>query len=722
MSTLGYAIFGIMEGLKRCWVLSRTFLFAGAFAAALVCGLFSDLRTSGLMPAAIVAFCLWLFVFAANIYMNWYKPGADQANTSRSELETGILLVVAAHAGIQAGGGINGPVYPLVFVLVCFLMAFARLWVGIVLVAGTIVLELALTGLPGKWPPMRQTWLHILFIALFAIINATFTRTELIRLRHRAANQLERFKSTLADDARDFRLSSAFSTGDISGDTSLDRASEAARRSIACVGEVRRTMHNHVALLKRTMGLNTCLLLWLNDTQMALRRLACMSDSTNVTRRTIERREGVIGAALRQGEPLCLNGLQDNSSTIPEIPYYDGATKITDFIGVPIVENDALRGILCADRVDNRPFGKVDQENLQAAVNSILQMIANERILSQLQHIKSEQGRLLNASNALTKALSEDDVLTAALEAAAQIAQFDIAVVALTSGKDQQVLRRVKGNDAKALEGIAVGAGGSLAASVLKNRHCLPVEGKFNPAQQVIFNKETQPFFQKMRSVLVLPLGAGDGILGTLTLAAMAAGAYTKEIRTTLQVMTNQLGIALQNAQMVRRLEELATIDGLTGLPNHRVFQEELSRQLAQSNRFQNETSIILCDVDRFKGVNDTYGHPVGDRVLCGLGDVFRANVTRDTDLPARYGGEEFAVICAGTGAAGAVKLAEKIRTDLERRIFRTEKGDLRVTLSMGVATYPQHARSKEQLVERADAALYAAKENGRNQVRVWQS
>ncbi len=708
--------------LKRCWVLSRTLLFAGAFAVALVYGLFRDLHTSGSMLSAIIVFCLWLFVFTLNIYSKWYKPHADQVDTTRGELEIGTLLVVGVYAVIQASGGVNGPAYPLVFVLVSFLMAFARMRAGIVLVAGTIALELVLTGLHGQWPPGHQTWLHIVFITLLTIINAVFTPIELIRLRHQAASQLAHFKNTLADDARDFRLSSSLSTADISGASSLDRASEEIQRAIACVGEVRSAMHNHVALLKRTMDLNTCLLLWLDETQMTLRRLACMSDAADVTRRNIEPREGIIGAALRQSGPLCLKELRNRSGAVPEIPYYDGKTEITDFIGVPIVEADTLRGILCADRLDNRPFGKVDQENLQAAVNSILQIIANQRILSQLQHIKSEQGRLLNASNALTKALSEEDVLTAALDAAAQIAPFDIAAVALTRGSDQQVLRRVKGNGSEALEGVAVGPGGSLAASVLKNRHCLPVEGRFNPAQQVIFTKETQPLFLQMRSVLVLPLGAGDGILGTLTLAAMAADAYTKEIRTTLQVMTNHLGISLKNARMVRRLEELATIDGLTGLPNHRVFQEELSRQLAQSKRFQKETSIILCDLDHFKAVNDTYGHPVGDRVLCGLGDVFRANVIRDTDLPARYGGEEFAVICAGTGAAGAVKLAERIRTDLEQRIFHTDKGDLRVTLSMGVAAYPQHARSKEQLVERADAALYVAKENGRNRVCVWQS
>lgn len=714
-------IFGTMASLKRCWELTRIFLFAGVFAAVLAGGLFSNPAASGLMLPAVLAFCIWVFIFTAHIYTKWHRPQTDQADTWRGELEIGVLLVVGVHAVIQTGGGIDGPVYPLVFVLVCFFTAFTGLWVGIVLVAVTIALELALTGPAGEWPPVDRTWLHILFIVLFAMINAFFTRAELIRLRHRAANQLERDKTTLSNDARDFRLLSALSTEDLSSAGPLDRAGEESRRISACVEEVRRTMQNHVALLKRTMDLHTCLLLWLDDAQTNLRWMACMSDSTHVTHRNIERREGAIGAVMRKGEPLCLKELQTGSSTVPEIPYYKGRIEVTDFIGVPIVENDAVRGILCADRLGNRPFGKVDQESLEAAVNSILQIIANERIFSQLQHIKSEQGRLLNASNALTKALTEGDVLAAALAAAAQIAPFEFAAVALAQDGDRQVLRRVKGSGAMELEGLAVGAGGSLAASVLKNRHCLPVEGKFNPDQQVIFNKESQHHFLKMKSLLVLPLGAGEEILGTLTLAARAEGAFTKEIRTTLQVMTNQLGTALQNARMVRRLEELATTDGLTGLPNHRVFQEELSRQLAQSKRFQNETSIILCDVDRFKGVNDTYGHPVGDRVLCGLGDLLRANVQRSTDLPARYGGEEFAVICSGTGTSGALKLAEKIRVDLERRVFSTDTGDLRVTLSMGVATYPQHAGSKEQLVERADAALYAAKENGRNQVRVWQ-
>mgnify|MGYP001274428047 FL=1 len=194
----------------------------------------------------------------------------------------------------------------------------------------------------------------------------------------------------------------------------------------------------------------------------------------------------------------------------------------------------------------------------------------------------------------------------------------------------------------------------------------------------------------------------------------------TDDIRNALQVMINQLGTKLQNAQMVQKLKEMATTDGLTGLPNRRSFQDELARQLAHSNRFNTPTSIILCDVDKFKGVNDTYGHSVGDEVLKVVGRLLKEIVVRDTDMPSRYGGEEFIIICGGTDTNGATQLADRIRREMAQQVFQTEKGELRCTISMGVCTFPELARTKEDLINRADAALYAAKEGGRNQVQVW--
>ncbi|MBW2459833.1 MAG: GGDEF domain-containing protein, partial [Deltaproteobacteria bacterium] len=333
---------------------------------------------------------------------------------------------------------------------------------------------------------------------------------------------------------------------------------------------------------------------------------------------------------------------------------------------------------------------------------------------------KSEQGKLLAASDALAHVISEDDVVGAALKAAGQIADYDFAAVALATRNGQLVIRQAVGESADEFDGLVVERGAGLAESALKNRHFLPYRGDFDPKQQMIFDRRAERPFAKMKSALVLPLIASDRPLGVLALTSRAAKAYGEEVRTTLQVMTNQLGTALANARMVKRLEELATTDGLTGLANHRVFQEELDKKFASASRFRKELSVILCDLDKFKDVNDTYGHPVGDQVIRGLAESLRRNVVRDTDLPARYGGEEFVIICEGTSTDGATKLGERIRKDLEAQTFASDKGELKVTISMGVATFPHHAHSRQDLIERADVALYAAKDGGRNQVRVW--
>ena len=711
MSTLEYTIWG----LRRGWNVTKTFIFAGAFAAAIVGGVFTDFAAeTGQRIAALVMFGLWALIFGLRAHRKFFAPAASALPAQgRVDLELGMLLVVAAHAGIQMAGGLGSPIYPLIFAITAFLVVYTQHWVGFTLVGMIIGLELALVAVQSG-SDIVGSLIHAVFIAMFAGINLIFTRSEMVRMRRHADREIARTRAAMEDDARDFRLTSA-TRGRAEPATAGE---ESARLSRCTVGEVRRSMFHHVDLLKRTMGLHTCLLLWLEGQGESLRLLECVSDSTSITSRKIDRKEGVVGAVLRSGESVVLKGLRPG---YPGLPYYDDPTEVTDFLGVPVVEAGSLRGVLCADRTDGRPLGELEKQSLNAAVESILQIVSNERIFTQLQRAKSEQGKLLNASESLTKALTEKDVVDAALTAASQIASFEVAAVALVEGKGRQVVKKVLGEEAGALEGLSFGGSSSLACSVLKTRHYLPYRGMFDPKQQTLFSKKTQKVFSSMRSALVLPLVAGEQVLGTLTLSTSAPSAYGEDVRTTLQVMINQLGTSLQNAKMVRRLEEMATTDGLTGLPNHRVFQDELSRQIAQANRFNTETSIILCDVDKFKNVNDTFGHPVGDVVLKALGETLRRNVVRDTDLPARYGGEEFAIVCAGTDTDGAVKLAEKIRKDLEGQVFKTDKGDLSCTISMGVATFPHHARSKEDLVERSDVALYAAKEGGRNQVRVWE-
>jgi diguanylate cyclase (GGDEF)-like protein len=161
-----------------------------------------------------------------------------------------------------------------------------------------------------------------------------------------------------------------------------------------------------------------------------------------------------------------------------------------------------------------------------------------------------------------------------------------------------------------------------------------------------------------------------------------------------------------------------ATRDELTGLANHRGFQEVLEREVQRSRRTGEPVSLVIVDVDNFKRVNDTYGHQCGDEVLRAIG-AFMLLRCRVTDEPARYGGEELAVVLPATGADGAEAIAEYLREAIAALQFRTSAGMLEVTASFGVAELTPEIAGRHALVAAADAALYRAKHSGKNRTVV---
>jgi diguanylate cyclase (GGDEF)-like protein len=186
-----------------------------------------------------------------------------------------------------------------------------------------------------------------------------------------------------------------------------------------------------------------------------------------------------------------------------------------------------------------------------------------------------------------------------------------------------------------------------------------------------------------------------------------------------LELIGAQVAVKLDLARAHEQIRELATTDGLTGLNNHRVFQQTFDAMLQRARRRSSPVCFLLTDIDKFKVLNDTYGHPFGDEVLKGVARVLGGAV-RSVDLAARYGGEEFAVLLEDAGSEGGRLMAERIRAEVEALSFAHPKGPVRVTLSLGVAAFPADGELKTTLIERADAALYQAKHAGRNRVRVW--
>ena len=159
----------------------------------------------------------------------------------------------------------------------------------------------------------------------------------------------------------------------------------------------------------------------------------------------------------------------------------------------------------------------------------------------------------------------------------------------------------------------------------------------------------------------------------------------------------------------------------MTGLMNRRTLLDVAAQKLRAARRFSKPLSILICDIDHFKRVNDTYGHDVGDQVIKGFADALR-RVKRDIDVVARIGGEEFVFLCEETTDKGGLQLAERIRGELEAMRFATELGEFQVTSSVGVATFPGAGQDWEAIFKSADEALYASKRGGRNRVTLWSS
>ncbi|HSE37975.1 MAG TPA: sensor domain-containing diguanylate cyclase [Blastocatellia bacterium] len=181
-----------------------------------------------------------------------------------------------------------------------------------------------------------------------------------------------------------------------------------------------------------------------------------------------------------------------------------------------------------------------------------------------------------------------------------------------------------------------------------------------------------------------------------------------------VKTVSDQLSVGICHARLFRRMQTQAMTDALTGLFNHGAFQDRLGREVKLADRNNWQVSLILLDLDRLKRVNDMHGHRSGDGTICHVASIMRSSV-REVDICARYGGEEFVVILPQCGREDAIEVAERLR----EAIASTPVPNVgQVTASIGVATYPSGAKTKEELVEMADRAMYLAKAAGRNRVR----
>ncbi len=228
--------------------------------------------------------------------------------------------------------------------------------------------------------------------------------------------------------------------------------------------------------------------------------------------------------------------------------------------------------------------------------------------------------------------------------------------------------------------------------------------------------EDYEPLDDKVRSVMIVPMTSHGDVHGLLIAESTHASHFRERDVQMLSIVARSAALALENADLHKRTEELTIIDELTDTYNYRYFVQKLEEEKKRALRYDLPLSLIMVDIDWFKKINDSYGHEVGNVVLKELSTIIKGCI-RDVDIFARYGGEEFVVILPQTPQMEASRIGERIREQVEETIMNTAAGRLKITVSVGVTSFPENGKSHEEIVAVADQALYRAKGSGKNLV-----
>jgi diguanylate cyclase (GGDEF)-like protein len=411
--------------------------------------------------------------------------------------------------------------------------------------------------------------------------------------------------------------------------------------------------------------------------------------------------QGITGAAVLKKQPVY-------APDVSKDPRYVCAAKSTrSELAIPLMGRDEIVGVLdCqSDRLDRFDHETIELLTLFSTQASIA--LENARLYS----LERERARQLQAINLIaqqTTAVMELDDLLLRVCSVIQHA-FQVPHVSLCLREDGDLVLR-------AHEGTltpCIPAGGRLPADHEPWAEVLATSGTFIE-KDLSSAPESIKLFAESASRMSIPLISFGQMLGVLMLHSDRPNAFRENQLQSLESVADICASSIQNVHYVERIRQLSYLDGLTGIFNRRFFEMRILEEIERARRCDAGMAVVMVDIDQFKKLNDEFGHLLGDEVLRQVSSLFHQQL-RKIDVVCRYGGEEFAILLTQTNAVHALGVAEKLRKLVESWQFpgvpRT------VTLSAGVAAFPDHGTSRDELIHAADTGLYAAKQAGRNQV-----
>jgi diguanylate cyclase (GGDEF)-like protein len=402
------------------------------------------------------------------------------------------------------------------------------------------------------------------------------------------------------------------------------------------------------------------------------------------------------------------------------LKYYQPAPRLGTLMLLPLIVNESYVGFIGLDSIDQESWGSEDLELVQSFARLFSNAVLQIDVIDQQEIYINFFKHLCRLNTEISFGIDAHELYTQASGILKKFFSFDKLTFAFIDSNDSGNLSidYVDGSEADYTIGHEITVKNGIWEPLIAQKPVLikdydksKIEFRFQPDDLSLI-----PF----RSALGVPLTLSAKGSGGILLESFKVHQYTSDDMETLSLFGNNLAEILNRLTIYQSMKDLAMIDGLTNILNHRAFKERLQVEIERSRRYKSSLTLLILDLDKFKRINDTYGHLQGDYVLKKTANLIRGSV-RTVDTVARYGGEEFAVILINADKKNCLNTANRICKNIHSYLFKKENMSEHMTISIGMSEYPADGDDLQSLVSSADMAMYRAKRAGGNRVEMFE-
>ncbi|MBN2620581.1 diguanylate cyclase [candidate division WOR-3 bacterium] len=417
--------------------------------------------------------------------------------------------------------------------------------------------------------------------------------------------------------------------------------------------------------------------------------------------------EGIVGSVAGTGQKIVVNDVTKEKRYISF-----GQSSTCSEATIPLKVSQRTIGVLDIECNELNAFNANTVRILELIADRLSVAMHNARLYEEATGHAKELAVSFTIAKSLISALALDEVLNKILEVIRTTFGFtNVAILLIDKEKNELYIRAAHGYSRNIMKRVRLKVG--------EHGVCGHVAGSGELYYAPDISKI--PFYVKgkgsIRSEAAIPLKIRDEVIGVLDIESDTLDAFTARDLRLFSVFASQAAVAIENARLYDETKALSLTDALTRIANRRHFDLMLETEIRKARGYSRPLTLAMIDLDNFKSFNDRFGHMAGDKMLLHIANSLKRN-TRDTDFVARYGGEEFAIIFPETNNEIAMRVSQRVRSAIERDMLLIRGiGRKKLTVSIGLATYPLHAEGADTLLKGADTALYRAKQKGKNRV-----